>query len=123
MDSGILAACAGVAGKLAFSEFHIPVEIDQLAMMYAAKKVAMIGTMLALNSLMISRYVRALEKSDSALRVQVVNFATNFLTSVILSLGIFGEGWTQVAKPSWWAGAALMLGGVFVILGGKHKLA
>ena len=121
MDSGFLAAAAGVAGKLTFSNLHVPEKIDQIAIVYVIGKILLLAAMLGLNSMMISRYVRALETSDSALRVQVVNFATNFLTSVVFSLLVFGEGWTQVKQPSWWLGAAAMVLGVFVILGGKQK--
>ena len=117
MDSGFLAAAAGVAGKLAFTDLHF-----EGGGVYVVKKTTLIAAMLGLNSVMISRYVRALEKSDSALRVQVVNFATNFLTSVIFSLGFFNEGWTQVQRASWWLGASLMVAGVFVILAKKEKV-
>ena len=121
MDSGLLAAAAGVAGKLTFSNLYVPEEFDGVAVGYVIGKILLLATMVSLNSLMISRYVRALETSDSTLRVQVVNFATNFLSSVVFSLLVFGEGWSQVQQPSWWLGATAMVLGVFVILGGKQK--
>jgi hypothetical protein len=122
MESGFLAAAAGVAGKLAFTEFHIPTVFNEDTAVYLGKKAVLLVSMLGLNSAMISRYVRALEQSDSALRVQVVNFATNFLTSVIISIVVFDEGWDQVTRPTWWLGAGCMVAGVMVVLGNKQKI-
>ncbi len=114
MDSGFLAAAAGAAGKRAFTDFKLPTTAADLGPF--AARVGMIGLMIVLNTLMISRYVKALEASESALRVKVINSATNFLCSIVFSVVLFDEAKEQIVKPSWWLGAITMILGVYVIL-------
>ena len=72
--------------------------------------------MLILNSCMLSSYVYALEKSGSALRATVVNFASNFLCSILLSLVWFGEDVEKLSKCQWLTGCGMILGGVGLVV-------
>jgi len=120
--SGSLAANASVLGKFAFdfSESSIPSRCVQWLPEFAVRGILFL-TMLLVNSWMLSTFVRALASSQSALAATVVNFACNFLVSVLLGVIVLGD--PAPASPRWWAGAVLLIAGAsFTITAERAKL-
>ena len=116
MDSGFLAASAGALGKLGFQDLQ---EIDFTRSEDLFRgfvwRLPFIIAMIVCNSLMISRYVKALEKCSSVLQVQGVNFTVNFLTSVFYGVCFFNEGIEKLSSVKFWIGSCLMILGVILL--------
>ena len=108
--SGSLAAAASVLGKVAFdfSDTSLPAKYVQWSPEVIVRGVLFIS-MLLVNSLMLSTFVRALAASESALAATVVNFASNFLVSVLLGVVLLGD--SPPVSLRWWVGALLIIAG------------
>jgi drug/metabolite transporter (DMT)-like permease len=98
--SGILAATAGVFGKFGLQNSE--------DLWYF--KVASIGFMLVVNSLMINFLVKSYRDIGAA-KTTVVNLAFNYLFSAILAFLIYNEE----ISSGWAAGALFMFVGVSII--------
>ena len=124
IKSGFLAASASVAGKVTFDFSSISL-VSRLAGNFLIDELSVRGLffllMLAVNSWMLSSYVFAMEISSSALTPTVVNFATNFIFSVVFSVLFFSEGGNSLKNEKWWLGASLIISGVVLILADNRK--
>ena len=56
-------------------------------------------------------FTRALSLSPSAVKVNVINTAANFIITALLGAIIFGESLPLI----WWVGATLLIGGSVII--------
>nr|GMD99289.1 Drug/metabolite transporter [Ipomoea batatas] len=92
IGAGICAALAAVAAKFFFSQ------------------VLKYGMVVLCNVIMWGCYVNSL-KALSSLQATVTNFATNFLSSGLAGFLLFKEP----LPLQWFAGAALIVAGVFVM--------
>jgi drug/metabolite transporter (DMT)-like permease len=71
-----------------------------------------------LSSTMWALFTRALSLSPSAVKVNVINTAANFIITALLGALIFGESLPLL----WWMGAALLIAGS-VIIGMREGIA
>ena len=120
VKSGSLAATASVLGKLAFdfSAESLPAKSVQW-LPELAVRAGLVVLMLLVNSWMLSSFVKALSTSQSALAATVVNFACNFLVSVILGILVLGDA--PPVSPRWWLGALLLIAGATLTISVEEK--
>jgi len=72
---------------------------------------------LILSSTMWALFTRALSLSPSAVKVNVINTAANFIITALLGALIFGESLPLI----WWIGATLLIAGS-VIIGMREEM-
>ena len=104
--SGTLAALASVAGKFAFDDSQDPT-------LRAISLVALI----ALNSAMLSFFVKALREDGSVVGT-TLNMCANVSATSLLGFVLFNEA--ERMTPKWFLGASLVLVGVFCISMGQQ---
>jgi uncharacterized membrane protein len=120
MDMFICGFAGGVAALLAklaldkkspierYCEFQISGPWENSCSLFL--RTATFGLMLYANAIMLSRFLRALEKGSS-LVVTVVSSSANMVTTGIFSQLIFGEE----VEENWYLGAILISAGVTLV--------
>lgn len=74
-------------------------------------RAAVFGLSFLFTGTMWALYTRALSVSPSAVKVNIVNTASNFIVTAVLGALVFGER----LPPLWWVGAGLLVAGSVVI--------
>lgn len=144
--SGVFAASAGVAGKLAFDKTLITkgcvnfysilqssealswLEISQFLPSFLPHtdvcdnqvvwllQLLVFIFLIVFNVLMFSHFNHALQLSSTTLQVSIINTASNFLTTALFGSILFNE----VLNKTWWIGTALVIIGT-VIIGSENS--
>lgn len=107
--SGILASVASVVAKLALDTPNVSL----------AFRVALLITMIIVNSVMWTTYSKALDSCSSAVVASVMNTLANFATTAILGVLLFQE--THVFSFLWSSGMILVILGLCILLHENKK--
>jgi drug/metabolite transporter (DMT)-like permease len=109
--SGLCAALAAAAGKLATGE---AAQVDRLAPTVPLTwwvRVLLLAAHFGANGLMWVLFTRALASAPSSLEPTAINTAVNLAASGILGALVFGE----TLGGGWWVGASLVAVGIVLV--------
>eukprot|EP01116_Phalansterium_solitarium_P007260 TRINITY_DN19844_c0_g1_i1.p1 TRINITY_DN19844_c0_g1~~TRINITY_DN19844_c0_g1_i1.p1 ORF type:complete len:165 (-),score=12.48 TRINITY_DN19844_c0_g1_i1:44-538(-) len=121
--AGLSAASASVLLKLAFDSDAVPRIFSslppqfQLGYFELSSRVVFFILGLLANALMMNFFAKSMNLSTT-LSATVINSSVNYFCTAVLGYAIFGEA----LSTTWWAGASLVLVGVFLIARGTAQL-
>ncbi|KAF4524954.1 hypothetical protein B566_EDAN013904 [Ephemera danica] len=128
--AGLCAAFGSLFGKLAGSANDIEeislkivnkivdVRWQQIAPAYLlSMQIVSAILMVVSNASVCTFYVKALQTSKSSLPATIISTATNYVTSALLGLLVFGE----VTGLLWWCGSGLVVAGLALIAHANTK--